>query len=187
MKKGLSILLAMILCVFVIAGCSQPAEESPSASQTPSADATASESPSAETSPEGGNAADFTVGVLMKTQNNPYFVDLGNKLKEGLEGEGYNVVGVLNADQSLETEYVMMEQLIAQDVDLIIWNPVEINGSSGAAELVVEPGIPLIGVDTLCLSDALTTTVYSDNPANGYACGCTSAKITCRARLCTPS
>lgn len=107
----------------------------------------------------------------MKTQNNPYFVDLGNKLKEKLEAAGYNVVGVLNADQDLETEYSLMEQLVTQGVDLIVWNPIEVNGSQGAAELVVEPGIPLIGVDNLCTSDALTTTVYSDNPANGYACG----------------
>jgi ribose transport system substrate-binding protein len=64
-----------------------------------------------------------------------------------------------------------MEQYVSQGVDLILWNPIDPKGSIAAADLCYEAGIPLIGIDNLCQSENMTTTVYSDNKSNGYMVG----------------
>ena len=54
---------------------------------------------------------------------------------------------------------------------MILWNPIDPTGSIAAADLCAEVGIPLIGIDNLCESENMTTTVYSDNKDNGYLVG----------------
>lgn len=113
----------------------------------------------------------YRVGILFKTQNNPYFVDLSGKAEQYCIDAGFTVVGNLDAKQDIDAEYALMEQYVSQGVDLILWNPCDPIGSMASADLAYEAGIPIIGIDNLCQSENMTTTVYSDNKANGYSVG----------------
>lgn len=171
MKKLLFVVLSLVFAMAMFAGCgaNTPQESTPAATDAPAVtDAPADESPAAE--PVEG-ADKFRVGILFKTQNNPYFVDLAQKAEQYCKDAGFEVVGNQDAKQDLESEFALMEQYVSQDVDLVLWNPIDPKGSIAAADLCYEAGIPLIGIDNLCQSENMTTTVYSDNKANGYMAG----------------
>ena len=154
-----------LLFVVLFAGCGA---NTPKESTPVETEAVVDEEPVAE--PVEG-ADKFRVGILFKTQNNPYFVDLATKVQQYAEEAGFEVVGNQDAKQDLESEFALMEQYVSQGVDLIFWNPIDPVGSIAAADLCYEAGIPLIGIDNLCQSQNMTTTVYSDNKANGYMVG----------------
>lgn len=171
MKKLLFVVLSLVFAMAMFAGCgaNTPQESTPAATEAPAVtEAPADESPAAE--PVEG-ADKFRVGILFKTQNNPYFVDLAQKAEQYCKDAGFEVVGNQDAKQDLESEFALMEQYVSQDVDLVLWNPIDPKGSIAAADLCYEAGIPLIGIDNLCQSENMTTTVYSDNKANGYMAG----------------
>lgn len=170
MKKLLFVVLSLVMIVTMFAGCgaNTPKESTPVESTPVESEAVVEESPAAE--PVEG-ADKLRVGILFKTQNNPYFVDLAQKAQQYAEEAGFEVVGNQDAKQDLESEFALMEQYVSQGVDLIFWNPIDPVGSIAAADLCYEAGIPLIGIDNLCQSENMTTTVYSDNKANGYMVG----------------
>ncbi len=170
MKKLLFVVLSLVMIVTMFAGCgaNSPKESTPVESTPVESEAVVEESPAAE--PVEG-ADKLRVGILFKTQNNPYFVDLAQKAQQYAEEAGFEVVGNQDAKQDLESEFALMEQYVSQGVDLIFWNPIDPVGSIAAADLCYEAGIPLIGIDNLCQSENMTTTVYSDNKANGYMVG----------------
>jgi len=170
MKKLVLVVLSLAMVLIAFAGCgaNTPAESTPAESTPAESEAVVEDSPEAE--PVEG-ADSFRVGILFKTQNNPYFVDLAQKAQQYAEEAGFEIVGNQDAKQDLESEFALMEQYVSQDVDLIFWNPIDPVGSIAAADLCYEAGIPLIGIDNLCQSQNMTTTVYSDNKANGYMVG----------------
>lgn len=172
MKKLLFVVLSLVFTVAMFAGCgaNTPQESTPAATEAP----TVSEAPAATDAPAAepvDGAEKFRVGILFKTQNNPYFVDLAQKAEQYCKDAGFEVVGNQDAKQDLESEFALMEQYVSQGVDLVLWNPIDPKGSIAAADLCYEAGIPLIGIDNLCQSENMTTTVYSDNKANGYMAG----------------
>lgn len=170
MKKLVLVVLSLAMVVIAFAGCgaNTPAESTPAESTPAESEAVVEDSPEAE--PVEG-ADSYRVGILFKTQNNPYFVDLAQKAQQYAEEAGFEIVGNQDAKQDLESEFALMEQYVSQGVDLILWNPIDPVGSIAAADLCYEAGIPLIGIDNLCQSQNMTTTVYSDNKANGYMVG----------------
>lgn len=172
MKKLLFVVLSLVLIAAVFAGCgaNTPQESTPAATESQAVESPAATESESPVEPVEG-AESFRVGILFKTQNNPYFVDLAQKAQQYCEEAGFEVVGNQDAKQDLASEFALMEQYVSQGVDLILWNPIDPKGSIAAADLCYEAGIPLIGIDNLCQSENMTTTVYSDNKANGYAVG----------------
>ena len=80
MKKTVTILLALVLAISLVA-CSPAATEDASSGADSSTDASAAEEtvPSDDASAEGESGAAPRIGILFKTQNNPYFVDLSQR------------------------------------------------------------------------------------------------------------
>ena len=120
MKKLLFVVLSLVFAMAMFAGCgaNTPQESTPAATDAPAVtDAPADESPAAE--PVEG-ADKFRVGILFKTQNNPYFVDLAQKAEQYCKDAGFEVVGNQDAKQDLESEFALMEQYVSQDVDLVL-------------------------------------------------------------------
>lgn len=176
MKKIVTILLIAVLAISLVA-CSSTAAESTSAAADASPSAAASvaqetASAAASDSDSGSSSgAAPRIGILFKTQNNPYFVDLSQKVQQYSEEAGFEIVANLDCNQDIAVELSNMEQLVGQNCDLILWNPIDPTGSIAAADLCSEAGIPLVGIDNLCKSENMTTTVYSDNKQNGYLVG----------------
>ncbi len=120
------------------------AEESTEAAETAAVE---------EASPEDlvKAAADTTatVGVLMKTMSDTY----SNKLGEAIQAyaaENYENIEILlmDAQADIAKQISQAEDLIAKEVDVIILNPQDADGSAQVLDLAAEAGIPVVEVNT---------------------------------------
>lgn len=144
MKKSIAVLLVLFLLVGLVA-CG-PADK-----------------------PDG--EGEKTVGLIVSTLNNPFFVDL----KDGVETEakklgGFKVI-VLDSQDDSSKELTNMEDLIAQKVDLIMINPTDSDAVGEAIAKANEAKIPVITLDRSANSGEVITHIASDNVAGGRLAG----------------
>lgn len=93
--------------------------------------------------------SEVTIGVLMKTMSDTY----SNKLGEAIQSyaaENYANVEILLMDgqADIAMQISQAEDLIAKQVDVIILNPQDADGSAQVLDLAAEAGIPVIEVNT---------------------------------------
>lgn len=127
----------------------------------------------AETS-EDAPKETFKVGFAENTYTGDWraceVADIEEKAKE----YGYELV-MTNADLDIEKQIGDVEDLIAQDCDLIVIVPVDAEAIAPAFEACKEAGIPVIDMDTEYTSgvfgEDFITTIRSDKYEQGKAAG----------------
>jgi len=89
---------------------------------------------------------EFTVALAMNTLANPFFVDLNDGALETAEAEGINVI---SADSQGDTgqQSSDVENLLIQNPDLLILNPVDSDSAAQIVMMANEQGVPVITVD----------------------------------------
>lgn len=120
----------------------------------------------------------FKIGVAMKTQDGPYFVALAEAVQnyaaeEGLVEDASDVV-VLNANMDVQAQSANFETFITDEYDVIFCDCIDPDNVIADEERATEAGIPVINIDSGVNDtegETFVTTVYSDNKANGHACG----------------
>lgn len=146
MKKFLAILVSLAL-VFALVAC-DPMDK-----------------------PGENGADDKTVGLIVSTLNNPFFVDL----RDGVEDEADRIGGidvvVLDSQDDSTRELSNMEDLITQGVDLILINPTDSDAVGEAIAKANEADIPVITLDRSASSGDVITHIASDNVAGGKLAG----------------
>ena len=75
----------------------------------------------------------------------------------------------LDASNDVEKQLSQIEDFITQEVDAIIFTPVDAGGSVKAVEKANEAGIPIVAMDRSTEGGELTGLVESDNVAHGAA------------------
>lgn len=149
MKKILALLLSAGMA-FSFAGCGGSAPSSSTtptdnSSSTPSSD-TASVSSATDATvsdvesqvPAGG-----TIGICIYKFDDNFMTVYRNKLKEILEGKGYEVsIQDGNNDQAKQTEQI--NTFITQGVDALIINPVQTTAAASIIQLVKDANIPTV-------------------------------------------
>ena len=120
-------------------------------------------------------AEGFTIALVMKTLNNPFFIDMQKGAEEAALSLGVNLIAQA-AERELEVEKQMqiIENLIQRKVDAICVTP---SGSKEIVPAIVKAnrvGIPILVVDTrvdaATLEDArgqIATFIGSDNVEGG--------------------
>ena len=89
------------------------------------------------------------VGVLMKTMSDAYSNKLGNAILDYVAANYPNVtVKLLDGEADIAKQISQAEDLIAQQVDVIILNPQDADGSAQVLDLAAEAGIPVVEVNT---------------------------------------
>lgn len=93
--------------------------------------------------------SEVTIGVLMKTMSDTY----SNKLGEAIQSyaaENYANAEILLMDgqADIAKQISQAEDLIAKQVDVIILNPQDADGSAQVLDLAAEAGIPVVEVNT---------------------------------------
>lgn len=93
--------------------------------------------------------SEVTIGVLMKTMSDTY----SNKLGEAIQAyaaENYANVEILLMDgqADIAKQISQAEDLIAKQVDVIILNPQDADGSAQVLDLAADAGIPVVEVNT---------------------------------------
>ena len=110
------------------------------------------------------------IGLSVSTLNNPFFVTLS----EGAEAKA-NELGatmtVVDAQDNASKQASDIEDLIQQQVDLIVINPVDSSAVAASVQSANAAGIPVITVDRASEGGEVVSHVASDNKAGGVLAG----------------
>ena len=140
-----------LLAMMILAACSM---EAPGSS-------------SEEESGDGGEASgDYTIGFSVSTLNNPFFVTL-NEGAEAKAAELGATLTVVDAQDNASKQASDIEDLIQQEVDLIMINPVDSEAVAAAVESANSASIPVITVDRSAAGGEVVSHIASDNVAGG--------------------
>ena len=141
----------MLLVMMILAACSM---EAPGSS-------------SEEESGDGGEASgDYTIGFSVSTLNNPFFVTLNEGAEEKAAELGATLT-VVDAQDNASKQASDIEDLIQQEVDLIMINPVDSEAVAAAVESANSANIPVITVDRSAAGGEVVSHIASDNTAGG--------------------
>ena len=109
---------------------------------------------------------EMTVGLSLSTLNNPFFVSLQEGVETAAEAEGTDVRTV-DAQDDTAKQLNDINDLIQQDVDIILVNPVDSASIEPAIESANSAGIPVITIDRSSEGGEVVTLVASDNVEGG--------------------
>lgn len=111
-----------------------------------------------------------TIGLIVSTLNNPFFVDLKDGAQAKADELGAKLV-VLDSQDDSATELSNMEDLINKGVDLILINPTDSEAVGSAVAAANEAGIPVITLDRSANKGDVVCHIASDNVAGGKLAG----------------
>lgn len=111
-----------------------------------------------------------TIGLVVSTLNNPFFVTLKEGVEEQAKAYGYEIL-VQDSKDDQATELANVEDLISKGVDLIIINPTNSESVGAAVKAANKAKIPVITVDRGADEGEVVTHIASDNVAGGKQAG----------------
>ena len=111
-----------------------------------------------------------TIGLVVSTLNNPFFVDLRDGAQAKADELGATLI-VFDSQDDAATEMSNVEDLITQGVDLIMINPTDSDAVGNAVTAANEAGIPVITLDRSANSGEVVAHIASDNVAGGKMAG----------------
>lgn len=150
MKKLLKV-LALLMCIFMLVGCS-------GAGETAGGD-------------EGGDKP-LKIAYSVQSLDNEYFVTISNGVKEYGESLGYSVE-ITNGNQDIAAQVSQVENFIEKQVDIIIISPVSDTGLEDAVKKATDAGITVIAANQNFEGSQAFVTIpeYDLGRALGDACG----------------
>ncbi|MCL3860631.1 substrate-binding domain-containing protein [Actinotalea sp. K2] len=112
-----------------------------------------------------GDGGDISIGLITKTETNPFFVTMREVAAEYAQEQGIQITALAGEfDGDNEGQVQAMENLIAQGVDGIMITPNNSTGVLGAIEQARAQGIVVIALDTATEpEDAVDATFATDN------------------------
>lgn len=121
------------------------------------------------TSTESSNDT-LTIGLSVSTLNNPFFVTLSENAEAKAKELGVKTT-IVDAQDNASKQASDIEDLIQQNVDLIIINPVDSVAVATAVESANALNIPVITVDRSSEGGEIVSHIASDNVAGGALAG----------------
>ncbi|HSL43384.1 MAG TPA: sugar ABC transporter substrate-binding protein [Anaerolineales bacterium] len=151
MKKYVTILIALLLvAVPILTSCSPAAE----VTQAPAADDT------------------ITVGIVLKSFSNPFWMMAKTAAEKKAAELGVEVVILGTTEEGDYNQQVAhIEDLTTRGVDVIVVVPAEASALVPAVEAAVEAGIPVINLDSPIETDKVSAFIGSDNVEGGRMAG----------------
>lgn len=154
MKKVSSLLLAAVMVMFLIAGCSTTA-------------------PGEKTSTDGKESAaapSKKIGLSVSTLNNPFFVTLKDGAEKKAKELGMELV-VVDAQNDAAKQASDVEDLIQKKVGLLLINPTDSDAVSSIIKSANKAAIPVITLDRSANGGEVVSHIASDNAAGGELAG----------------
>ena len=113
----------------------------------------------------------LTVGLSMYTLSAPYFAAQAAAVQQAADELGFTLISV-DAGNDLNKQLADVEDLLAQGIDVLIFNPKDPIGAIPATQAATAAGVPVFIIDSSIDPSAdFVTTVQSNNLANGEAVG----------------
>ncbi|MEH2958756.1 substrate-binding domain-containing protein [Candidatus Merdisoma sp. JLR.KK006] len=168
-KKVLAAIMAGVMLLGLTACGSK--EQAPAETDTPETGAAGeTEEPANEENASGGET--IKIGVLMKTMSDTY----SNKLGEAIQAyatDTYSEVELylMDGQADIAKQISQAEDLIAKQVDVIILNPQDADGSAQVLDLAADADVPVIEVNTETTRTDYVSFVGSDDRQAGEIMG----------------
>ena len=157
MKKIRRILAVLVIALFTFTACSiegqDKKEETTKTGQ--------------ETKSKDGS---LKIGVSLSTLNNPFFVSIREGIEEAAKDKDVQTV-ISDAQNDSSSQNNQVEDLITQNVDLIIINPVDSTAISTSVQRANEANIPVICVDRNSEQGDIVSFIASNNVEGGKLAG----------------
>ena len=113
----------------------------------------------------------ITIGLSMYTLGAPYFAAQQASVEAAAKALGMNVISV-EAGDDMNKQLADVEDLLAKNIDVLIFNPKDPLGAVPATKAATAAGVPVFIIDSSIDASAdFVTTVQSNNLANGEAVG----------------
>lgn len=123
-----------------------------------------------DSSSEGNTNEEVKVGLSISTLNNPFFVTLRDGAEVAADESGYDIV-VTDAQDDASTQLSDIEDLLQQDIDVLLVNPVDSEAVVTAVESANSQDVPVITVDRSSDGGDVVTHIASDNVEGGEMAG----------------
>lgn len=150
MKKVLAVVMAGMM-VFGLAACggsSAGTEQQNIQESAGEVTEEVTEEQTEEASQEAGGIA-LKVGVLMKTMSDTYSNKLGTTIESYMESDyPDSTLYLMDGQADIAKQISQAEDLIAKQVDVIVLNPQDADGSAQVLDLAAAAGIPVVEVNT---------------------------------------
>ncbi|EUJ41673.1 D-ribose ABC transporter substrate-binding protein [Brochothrix campestris] len=112
------------------------------------------------------DAKNITIGVSISTLNNPFFVSVKEGIETAAKAAGITVK-IADAQNDSSKQSNDVDDLIQQDVDMLLVNPVDSAAISAAVKTANDADIPVIAIDRSADKGKVETLVASDNREGG--------------------
>ena len=161
MKKLFAMLVIMLLVVGVFTGCSkeEPATTAKSETKTEAAKETETEAVAVAEEP---SAKDITIGYSFQGLSDEYIVFLKEAVDAKAAELGVNIL-IADGQMSAEKQISQIENFIAQKVDVIVMNPISMDGCAPAVAAAVEAGIPIVNLISITSNQDMATSYVGSN------------------------
>ena len=175
-RRLLSVLLAGVLAVSMLAGCGggtdDAAETTTTEESTDTAETDAAEADTAETdTADAASGSGGLVGVSMPTQDLQRWNQDGSNMKAELEAAGYTVE-LQYASNDIATQVSQIETMITNGCELLVIASIDGDSLGTVLAQAKEQGIPVIAYDRLIMnSDAVSYYATFDNYLVGQTQG----------------
>ena len=153
MKKILSALLVATLCLGLFGACTKKATPTPNGTATPAP-----------------NTGAKSIGLVISTLNNPFFVTLRDGAQQEATKLGYNLI-VLDSQNDPTKELANIEDLLTRGISVLLINPTDSDAVGNAVKLVNGKNIPVITLDRGANTGTVAAHIASDNVAGGKMAG----------------
>jgi ribose transport system substrate-binding protein len=160
MKKILVSVLCLALISILVISCTPAVQTttSPSPSPTPT---TPSTTPPPKT---------LTLGLVLSTLNNPFFVTLKEGAEKEAKAEGVTLI-VMDSQNDSAKEASNIEDLISKKVDAILVNPTDADAVVPSIKKANDAKIPVFTIDRGASGGTVVSHIASDNVAGGKMAG----------------
>lgn len=157
-KRIGSVLLAIMLCISLLAGCKKNV-------------GTSEDNAIKEEEEEQDETVSYKFGFSCITMENPYFITLEQSLRESLESQGHTMI-TKNPAVDIDLQIQQIDEMIEAGIDAIFLCPVSRDEITPALEKLEAADVKIINID----SEVKETTyvdayIGSDNKNAGYICG----------------
>lgn len=120
----------------------------------------------AETPAEPAPAGEATLGLVLSTLNNPFFVTLRDGAQAAADAAGARLI-VVDAQDDSARMVSGIEDLISRQVDALLINPTDADAVVPAIQAANQAGIPVFTVDRGASGGTVASHIASDNVAGG--------------------
>ncbi|MGL4392796.1 MAG: ribose ABC transporter substrate-binding protein RbsB [Fusobacteriaceae bacterium] len=115
-------------------------------------------------------AANGKIGLVVSTQNNPFFVTLKDGASKKAKELGYDLV-VLDSQNDPSKELGNVEDLLVKGIDVLLINPTDSDAVGSAIKAANKAKIPVVTLDRGANSGTVVSHIASDNVAGGKLAG----------------